>query len=357
MKKKPSILPFRRPGRAFKGCLFPSALKIFLILGFAYPIFFTGVMEAHGLVDKPPTNTPHPSNTHKPPPKPTNTLPPEPTDPPVATNTPIALTNTPIPSTTGIHSLTPTGTCCTYGDTPTVSGVPTCTFTYTLIPTSAETEMPTDTALPGGPTSTPRSTRTLPTTKTAYVTATRKASETAIGPGIDFTASPSQDSRIVFGPSATASLTRIPDGGAFSLPGTGAESNPSGIAGGLPFLLFLVAAVLGGGAFFSFRLRSRRAVYGPSLGEGAAAALAINPAAVGAFGFTAWLAGQVPLLTPGEQAVLSKVGNGISSAIRLAGGVSDLKRISELGTQEFLQLSMGSPFLTAAIRGTGFAGG
>jgi len=74
-------------------------------------------------------------------------------------------------------------------------------------------------------------------------------------------------------------------------------------------------------------------------GEAAAATMAINPTTVGAVGFSAWLAGQAPLLSYGEQVVISKVGNGIGSAIHLVGGISDLKKISEMGPQEFLQLT------------------
>ncbi len=126
----------------------------------------------------------------------------------------------------------------------------------------------------------------------------------------------------------------------------------------MPFLLLIAALMTGGGVFFAFKLRSRKQVYGPSLAVGgAAAAMAIHPVTVGAFGFTAWLAGQAPMLTQGEQVVLSKVRNGIGSAIHLVGGISDLKKISEMSTQEFLQLSANSPFPTLGIRGTGFAGG
>ncbi len=111
----------------------------------------------------------------------------------------------------------------------------------------------------------------------------------------------------------------------------------------MPYLLFLATLAMGGGAIFAFTTRSRREIYDPSPGGGATAAtMAIHPATVGASGFSAWLAEQAPLLTDGEKVVLSKVGNGILSALHLSGRKSDLTRISERGPQEFLQLAAGS---------------
>jgi hypothetical protein len=122
----------------------------------------------------------------------------------------------------------------------------------------------------------------------------------------------------------------------------------------MPYLLLLAALVIGGGAFFALKLQGHAEVYDPSMGGGGAAAtLAINPIAVGALGFAPWLAGQAPLLSSGEKVVLSKVGNGIGSAINLVGGSSDLKNISEAGTQEHLQLTTTSPFLAVSMRGAG----
>jgi hypothetical protein len=123
----------------------------------------------------------------------------------------------------------------------------------------------------------------------------------------------------------------------------------------MPYLLVLAALVIGGGAFFAFKYQGRMEVYDPSAGVGGAApALSINPAMVGAFGFSAWLAGQSPSLAFGEKVFLSKVTNGFRSAIDLVGGSSDLKNITETGTQESLQLAVSSPTLTSAIRDTGF---
>jgi hypothetical protein len=123
----------------------------------------------------------------------------------------------------------------------------------------------------------------------------------------------------------------------------------------MPFLLLFAALVIGGGAFFAFKFQGRTEVYDPSKGGGGAAAtLPINPALVGAYGFAAWLVGQTPSLSFGEKVFLSKVGNGFNAAINLIHSNPDLKNISEMGTQESLQLTASSPPLRSAIRGTGF---
>jgi hypothetical protein len=126
----------------------------------------------------------------------------------------------------------------------------------------------------------------------------------------------------------------------------------------MPFLLLLAALMTGGGLFFAFRLWRRAEVYVPYAGVGRTdPTTAINPSTVGAFGFAAWLSNQAPLLNYGERVVLSKVGNGIRSAMHLVGQTPDLKKISEMGTQESLQLTTSSPILPAAVWGTGFAEG
>jgi hypothetical protein len=158
----------------------------------------------------------------------------------------------------------------------------------------------------------------------------------------------------VIAPSATASLTPTSNGAFLPLSEIGTGPNPKLNANGMPYLLVLAALVIGGGAFFAFKYQGRTEVYDPSSGVGGAAAtMAINPITVGAFGFAAWLAGQAPALTSGEEVVLSKVGTGIGSAINLVGGSSDLKNISELGPQEHRQLTASSPFLTPANRAPG----
>jgi hypothetical protein len=123
----------------------------------------------------------------------------------------------------------------------------------------------------------------------------------------------------------------------------------------MPFLLFLAVLVIGGGSFFILGLQGRTGAYDPSRGSGgAAASLPINPAMVGGFGFAAWLMEQAPALSFGEKVFLSKIGNGFNAAINFVSGNPHLKNISELGTQESLQLTARSPFLTSEIRSTGF---
>jgi hypothetical protein len=380
MKKPFSIPPLGQSALVRTMRQSPSVLQVSLFLGLICITFFSGVGEAHGLLDKPPTDTDKPTNppnTHVPtyktvaptdPPAATNT-PVLPTDPPIASNTPIASTNTPyptntsiirtntpIPSATGVQSPIPTVTTpCTYGLTPTATGIPLPTCTPTPTPTG--TEAPTDTALPGGPTSTPRPIKTRTPTNTAGVMPDPAASVTAADPDLGITPTPSDNPQGASGPLATASITPTGGDSYIPWPGTGAGSNPNPGANGIPFLLFIAALMTGGGIFFAFRLRGPREVFSAALADEGSAALAIHPATVGASGFAAWLAGQVPMLTQGEQVVLSKVRNGIGSALRLVGGVSDLNKISEIGTQEFLQLTARSPFPAVAIRGSGFAGG
>jgi hypothetical protein len=112
--------------------------------------------------------------------------------------------------------------------------------------------------------------------------------------------------------------------------------------------LVLALLGLGCGSVSVNRLWGIRENNGPSNGGGGAALppTAINPATVGAVGFSAWLAGQVPVPTPEEKEILAKVENGVGSAANQVGGVSDLNKISETGTEEFLQLTKSSPFLS-----------
>jgi hypothetical protein len=354
----PSVLAYRRRQ-------FPRVLQVFVILGVICLTLFTGVSEVNGQVN----NTLKPSkvdNTHAPTYKtiepPTNTLPIVPTNtPPIVPTNTLVPTDTPVPTDISDPTSTQTETPdCTSDLTPTATGVPlpTCIPTSTPTQTLTETEMPTDTALPGGPTSTPRPTKPPPLTNMAGITVPPTASATATGMGPASASGQSAAPQGMIGAPATASLTPTGNGASVPGPGIGIGSNLKSNANGMPFLLLLAALVIGGGAFFAFILRRRREVYDPSLGAGGAAAtMAINPTTVGAIGFAAWLAGQAPLLTYGEKVVISKVGNGISSAIILVGGISDLKKISEMGTQEFLQLTTSSPFLTAAVRSTGSVGG
>jgi hypothetical protein len=112
--------------------------------------------------------------------------------------------------------------------------------------------------------------------------------------------------------------------------------------------LLLAALGIGGGAVSVNKLWGIKENYSPSQdgGEPAVPTTVINPTTVGALGFTAWLAGQVPVLTPDEKEVLTKVENGVGSAANQVGGISDLNAISEIGTEEFLQLTKSSPFLS-----------
>jgi hypothetical protein len=356
MKQFFSVPPLHQSVLVFIRRQFPRILKVFLILGVTCLTSFTGVSVCYGQGDNAlkPTKT---DNTHVPTYK---TI--VPTDPPVIpTNTPIVPTNTPVPTDTNIQTSTPTDTPdCTFGPTPTATGtpLPTCIPTSTPTQTLTETEMPTDTARPGGPTSTPRPSKRLAPTNAAGITVTQTASATATGMGAAPLSGQSAATQGMIGALATASSTPTSNGASVPGPGIGTGSNLKINANGMPFLLLLAALVIGGGAFFAFKLRGRKEVYDPSMGGGEAApAMAINPAAVGAVGFSAWLAGQAPLLTYGEKVVVSKVGNGIGFAIHLVSGISDLKKISEMGTQEFLQLTTSSLFPTAAIRSTGSVGG
>jgi len=374
MNKLFPIIHFHPSVLAYIRRQFPRVLKVFVILGVICLTSFTGVSEANGLWA--PSHTPHQTNiphSTDTPVVPTNTPVVSTNTPIIPTNTPVVPTNTPIPTNT----LVPTGTSvptdtpdptstqtetpdCTSDLTPTATGVPlpTCIPTSTPTQTLTETEAPTDTAQPGGPTSTPRPTKPPPLTNMAGITVPPTASATSTGMGAASASGQSATAQGLIGAPATASLT--PTGNVASVPGPGIGigSNLKSNANGMPFLLLLAALVIGGGIFFAFILRRRREVYDPSLGTGGAAAtMAINPTTVGAIGFAAWLAGQAPLLTYGEKVVISKVGNGISYAIILVGGISDLKKISEMGTQEFLQLTTRSPFLTAAVRSTGSVGG
>ncbi len=373
MKKFLSIPPLHRSIPGFIKHHFPRILQAILILGFIYAALFAGVRECDGLWA--PSHTPHETNV----PHSTDT-PILPTNPPVIpSNTPVAPTSTPIvPTNTPIAptntSVIPTGTTvptntnnltstltntpdCTSGLTPTATGIPTCIPISTPTQTLTETEAPTDTARPGGPSSTPRPKKILAPTNMAGITVTSTVSPTATGLGADSTSAQPAAAQGSFGASATATLTPTNSGASVPGPGIGTGSNLKLNTKDMPLLFLLAALVVGGGAFFAFTLRDRREVFDPSQSGGAAAILAINPTAVGAVGFSAWLAEQAPLLNEGEKVVISKVGNGISSAIHLVGGISDLKKISEMGTQEVLQLTASSPFPISAIRGIGFSGG
>jgi hypothetical protein len=182
---------------------------------------------------------------------------------------------------------------------------------------------------------------------TAGITVTQTASATAAGKGSTST-STSTSTQGMIGLSATASLTPTSKAASFPLPGTGIGSNPKSNANGTPFLLLLAALGIGSGAVSVNKLWGMKENYVPSKPDGEAALppTAINPATVGALGFAAWLAGQVPVLTPDEKELLTKVENGVGSAANQIGGISDLNAISEIGTEEFLQLTKSSPFLS-----------
>ncbi len=364
---------------------FRGALIVFLIIGFSYGTLFLGVSKSDGLWNKQegsetpteaPTEVPTEVPTEAPTEIPTETLTEIPTEVPteaptevptvtltdiptytltqvntptytlIPTNTPTSTnTSTWTPTSTRTSTLTPTST-----TTPTVTPTPTQTRTPTSTPTRTPTatEVPTDTVPPGAPTSTPRPSRTPPEYgRSATPTPLPSVTAAVLGP-----APSSTQTKIV--PSATASLTPTSIAAIFPLAGISAEPNPKLNANGMPYLLLLAALVIGGGAFFILRLQGHTAPYDPSLGGGGSAApLIVNPATVGAFGFSGWLAGQATLLSDSEKVVLSKVADGIRSALKLAGGSPDLKLISEIGTQESLQLTARSPFLTSATRGTG----
>ncbi|MBN2084267.1 MAG: hypothetical protein JW748_03515 [Anaerolineales bacterium] len=277
------------------------------------------------------------------------------TNPPISTDTPVFPTDTPIPTNTDDPNPTPTSTpdCYPFSLTPTaglIPGIPTCTPT----PTLTGTEAPTDTVQPVASTSTPRPTRTNAPTETAGILAIPTASGTADGMGIAPIFTPSASGQGLLGTPA-AQLSPTGNAAPVSGSGSGAGSTPLTGVNGTPFILMLGALVMGGGLFFAFGLRERSEVFDPSL-AGATANMAIHPATVGASGFSAWLAGESPLLTSGEKVVLAKVADGIVAALHLSGRISDLIRISERGPQEYLQLTTGPRLVTAVIRGTGLVG-
>ncbi|MGD0173120.1 MAG: hypothetical protein ABSC61_01605 [Anaerolineales bacterium] len=160
--------------------------------------------------------------------------------------------------------------------------------------------------------------------------------------------SASTSSQGMTGLPATASLTPTNKAASFPAPVTGTGSNQKANAKGAPFLLLLAALGIGGGAVSVNKLWGVKENYVPSKpgGEAAVPTTVINPATVGALGFAAWLAGQVPVLTPDEKEVLAKVENGVGSAANQVGAISDLNAIAEIGTEEFLQLTKSSPFLS-----------
>ncbi len=356
MDNSSCVPPFLYSGLSKLRRLLPRVLQVFLILGAVGLISFSGVRDGGGQGNNPTKEEktdkpPHPTNIHRPtdppivptdppvvptdPPVVPTDPPVVPTNPPLSTDTSIASTNTLLPTDTDDPNATPTSTpdCSPFVLTPTatsIPGIPTCTPTQPL----TETDLPTDTVPPGSATSTPRPTKTKAPTETAGILVTPTASDAASGMN-----SASTFSQGMIGASATQSPT--PTSNLASVPGSGdnAGSNPLSNVKAMPYLLFLATLTVGGGAIFAFTTRNRRDVYDPSLG--ASATLAIHPATVGASGFSAWLADQAPLLTDGEKVVLSKVGNGIISALHLSGRISNLTRISERGPQEFLQLATG----------------
>jgi hypothetical protein len=360
MKKNFPVTSLHRINSGSPKNRFRGVLAVFLVLGLSYATLFIGVNEAHGQAnniqnidpdktDKP-ADTDKPPNTHVPTYK-TNapTDPPIiPTDPPVApsdtpfvpSNTPILETGTPAPTSTlppgstqtnilpCVLELTPTAT-----DSSLPTYIPTCT--PTPIGGSAGAEAATDTVQPGALVSTSKPTLTLPPTNTAGGPATAGGADTASNSMPELT-------------EAEGIALFTPTGNGAVFPGTGTDmgSGPLTTANGMPYLLFLATLMIGGGAFFAFTLRNRRQYFYPAVVSAEdAATMAIHPATVGAFGFTAWLAGQAPILTQGEQVVLSKVRNGIGSASHLVGGISDLNKISEMGPQEILQLTIGPRLL------------
>ncbi|HEY5119695.1 MAG TPA: hypothetical protein VII90_09585, partial [Anaerolineales bacterium] len=114
------------------------------------------------------------------------------------------------------------------------------------------------------------------------------------------------------------------------------------------YLLLLALLGIGGGSVSVNRLWSIRENNGSFHAGGGSAVptTVINPTTVGALGFAAWLTGRVPVLTPDEKEVLAKVESGIGSAAIQIGVISDLNTISAIGTEEFLQLTKSSPFLS-----------
>jgi hypothetical protein len=353
------VPPFGRSASELYKRFLPRVLQVFLILGVVCLTSFSGVREDHGLVDKPPTDTEAPvAPTDAPKPtKPPNThVPTYKTDAPIASDTPVILTDTPIPTNTDDPNATPTNTpdCYPFSLTPTaglIPGIPTCTPT----PTLTGTEAPTDTVQPGGSTSTPKPTKTKAPTEMGGVPATPTVFGTSAEMGFASAFTPPSSGQGLIGSSAEPpSPTR--NAAAISGSGSGTGLNPLTGVNGMPFILMLGALVMGGGLFFGFVLRERSEVFDPSL-DGAAATLSIHPVTVGASGFSAWLAGEAPLLTSGEKVVLAKVADGIVAALHLSGRISDLIRISERGPQEYLQLTTGPRLVTAVIRGTGLVGG
>jgi hypothetical protein len=355
-----------------------AILAAILVIGTTCISLFTGVGEVHGQDDKTPNTHKPPTHTPRPP-DPTDTPVIIPTDPPPPTNTSIAPTNTSVaPTNTAIVPTNtvsvPTGTSvppntpnpswtltatdpCTFGLTPTATDnhLPTCLPTPTQTPTIME--ISTDTPLPGGPTATTSFTRTSTPTDASIVAPALLESSTAPAPATESTAAPSGPFPAEAIPSVNPSTTPTEGNSDRIGPAAGMGSNPVSGASGIPFLLLIASLMTGAGIFSAFGLRSRREVYGPApAGGGSAFSTAIHPATVGAAGFSAWLIGQVPMLTQGEQVVLSKVRNGIGSALRRIGGASDLLRIIEFGPQERIQLTADFPFPAAGVRRTGYAG-
>ena len=343
MKTFSSTPPFHRPTWKLGTRLVPSVVRGSLILGFCYAALFIGAGECYGLWDKPPTNTPKPANTHKPP-QPTQV----PTDPPVITTN----TYTPTYTIEQTPTLTNTAGYCICGSTPTAPGIPTCTFTSTPTVTLTYTRTATNTVQPGGLSSVSETSRTLPPTDTGAMTATQTDAGSAAG-GLALAGSAQGDTDTL----ESALWTPINKSPRFPWAGFDPGATVSANAGGMSFVLLLAAMVMGGGALFALSLMNRKEAYElPRSADEATAALEINPITVGAFGFTARLAEQVPLLSYGERVVLSKVGSGIGRALHRIDSLSDVKRISVMGPQEFLQLTSRSPFLTTPIRGMGWAG-
>jgi hypothetical protein len=361
---KDSFIPiFHRSTSGSPGRIMPRILSACLVIGFACFSLFVGVSEAQGQGNNTP-NTPKPTHTEKPkdtktpkpttqpdtPVVPTNTSV-APTDTPSgSTDTPVASIDTPLSSSTLKLTLTQTTTPdCTYDPTPTANtqtAIPTCTPTNTPTLSLGGVVSSTNTVIPFGKTSTPIPTLTLPQTAPADAPSNR---DNIVAPLLSPSTPDGKD------PDSGNPINHPGDDGSEAV---SPSSGPASTAVRVPFLFWFTVLLSAGGAVAAFLLRNRNEARGPVLdGGGSAATMAIHPATVGAHGFSDWLAGQDPMLTQGEQVVLSKVRNGIGSALQWVGDVSDLKKISEIGTQEFLQLTAQSPFFTLSAKGTGLAAG
>lgn len=309
---------------------FQVVLGAFLILGFVYAALFIGVSKTHGLWNK------QGEATSEIPPEEATTVE-APTETP--TEAPIAPSNTPTDTLTDAptDTLVPTGT---PSPTDTPSYTPTDTFTKTYTPTRTETEVPTDTVPPGYPTSTPIPPKILPLMNTASATATEQ-----------MIAAPLMASST---PTSTRTSTPRPknDNGSNDPITTFFQSSSIPNVNITPYLVLLAVTAVEVAAFWVYAFRGPKVENPPPI-KGGWAAFKTMTVAIGSPGFEAWMTGQAPILTPGEKAVLTKLGDGMQSAVNLAGGISDLKNISETGTEAFFQLTVSSPFLAWTSRVAG----